>query len=134
MTNKTTSLKGLKDQVLLIINESGNGDEKIDVDKILSRIEKSNPDVEIKAITEPEIKGAINDISDIKIPESLNEKQYEEIKINDTHLDSKSSSQISDKNISALEIYNDSKTHDLPQQEKGNESQEIRGLELEKEM
>ena len=134
VTNKTTSLKGLKDQVLLIINESGNGDEKIDVDKILSRIEKSNPDVEIKAITESEIKGAINDISDIKIPESLNEKQYEEIKINDTHLDSKSSSQISDKNISALEIYNDSKTHDLPQQEKGNEAQEIRGLELEKEM
>ncbi len=41
---------------------------------------------------------------------------------------------MSNKNISALEIYNDSKTHELPTQEKENEAQEIRGVQLEKEM
>jgi conjugative transfer relaxase protein TraI len=134
VTDKTTSLKGLKDQVLLIVNESENGDTKIDIDKILSRIEKSNPDAEIKAITEAEIKNVVNEISAVKIPEELNEKQNEKIQLNDINLDSGSSRKISDKNMSALEIYNDSKTHELPTQEKENESQAIRGVQLEKEM
>ena len=134
VTDKTTSLKGLKDQVLLIVNEPENGEDKIDIDKILSRIEKSNPDAKIKAITESEIKNAINDISDIKTPEGLNGEHHEKMQINDIQIDSKSSSEISDKNISALEVYNDSKTHDLPKQEKENEAQEIRGIQLEKEM
>ena len=68
VTNKTTTLSGLKEQILLLVNEHKNNEIKIDADKILSRIEKSNPDANIQTVTESEIKSLINNISDIKIP------------------------------------------------------------------
>lgn len=133
VTEKTTALKGLKDHILLLVNELENSETNVDINKILSRLEKSNPDANIQTITKAEIKNTINEISDFKIPDSMSH-ELNEMKFNSIYSESKIDNQITNKNMAALEVYNESKVHELPRLEKENEEQEIREIQREKEL
>lgn len=128
ITNSTSTLSDLKEQILLLVTP----DQNIDIDKVIDRIEKSNPNSDVKLVTELEIKESIDAISNVILPDPISEDLSNIAAVIDGHKLHQEDN-ISDKNMSAKEIYDEQSINEIVVAERENQEQEIKEIQLEKE-